>query len=253
MTLRALGMINADGDDVTGENWLLDKLAQTKISQVVDVGANVSVYGYNKLAKNVRFIAFEPNPETFAQLKLKNYPARVKLYQQAVGRSKKSVKLFDFADEAPLKKTQPTATLASVNRQVIEQFHQQKAKSYTVTQVDLDSFLSKAKITQVDLLKIDVEGAELEVLKGAKKFISDQKIELIQFEFNEMHAYARVFFKDFVDFLHDYTLFRLGPHGLLRLGTYRPLTHEQFAFQNVLAISNRNLHKWLMIFHTADS
>lgn len=253
LMLRGLGLLNADGDDVTGEYWLLNRLAKSEIKTVVDVGANVSIYGYDRLPKQVRYIGFEPNPETFALLQKQKYPERVQLHQLAVGSVAKQVKLYDFANDAELKASQPTATLASVNRQVIEQFHQQKAKAYSVKQITLDSFLAEQKITQVDLLKIDVEGYELAVLQGAQKMITEQKIDLIQFEFNEMHVYHRVFFKDFVDLLHNYKLYRLGPNGLLPLPAYRPLTHEIFAFQNILAISHKHLDKWLLVFHTADS
>jgi len=250
LMLRGLGLLNADGDDVTGENWLLDRLARSDIKTVVDVGANVSIYGYDRLPKRVRFIGFEPNPETFSQLQKKNYPSRVQLHQLAVGATEKTIKLYDFADDAVLKTTQPTATLASTSKAVIEQFHHQKAKTYSVQQVTLDTFLAKLKISKVDLLKIDVEGYELSVLKGAQKLIADEKIDLIQFEFNEMHVYHRVFFKDFIDLLPSYTLYRLGPNGLLSLPAYRPLTHEIFAFQNILAISNQNQARWFNLLNS---
>lgn len=250
LMLRGLGILNADGDDVTGENWLLDRLARSDMKTVVDVGANVSIYGYDRLPKRVRFIGFEPNPETFSQLQKKNYSSRVQLHQLAVGATEKTIKLYDFADDAFLKATQPTATLASTSKAVIEQFHHQKAKAYDVKQIALDDFLKKQKVASIDLLKIDVEGYELAVLQGAKQLIAKQKIDLIQFEFNEMHVYHRVFFKDFFDFLPNYTLYRLGPNGLLPLPPYRPLTHEIFAFQNILAISNQNQARWFNLLNS---
>lgn len=244
MTLRGLGLLNADGNDVTGEDWLLSKLSRSPIHTVVDVGANVAIYGFDELPTTTRFFAFEPNPETFAQLTQGNYPKRVKLFNQAVGASNKTIKLYDFADDAELKATQPTATLASTNRAVIEQLHGQPSKAYRVQQTTLDAFAKTSKLTHIDLLKIDVEGYELAVLQGSKNLLSKHKIDLIQFEFNEMHVYHRVFFKDFVDILPDFSLYRLGPHGLLPLPAYRPLTHELFAFQNILAIAHHSASRW---------
>lgn len=244
LMLRGMGIGNADGEDVTGENWLLTQLKKTGLQTVIDVGANVSVYGYDQLPSTVRYWGFEPNPETFAKLQTKAYPKRVKLFPLAVGDIEKTIKLYDFADDATLKHTQPTATLASVNRQIIEEFHHQKAKAYTVKQIALDSFCSQNKINHIDLLKIDVEGYELAVLKGARKLLAKQKISLIQFEFNEMHVYHRVYFKDFIDLLPNYRFYRLGPHGLLPLSHYRPLTHELFSFQNILAVANKDRSKW---------
>jgi FkbM family methyltransferase len=244
MTLRGLGMLNADGNDVTGEDWLLSKLAQSNIRTLIDVGANVVVYGFEQLPKSVRYVAFEPNPETFAQLEGNQYPKRVKLLNLALGATSKTIKLYDFADNSTLKPTQPTATLASTNRAVIEQLHGQPSKAYTVQQTTLDSFVITNKVAHVDLLKIDVEGYELAVLQGAQNLLAKHKVDLIQFEFNEMHVYHRVFFKDFVDILSDFTLYRLGPNGLLPLPPYRPLTHEVFAFQNILAISHQSASRW---------
>lgn len=244
LMLRGMGLLNADGDDVTGETWLLEQLAKTKIKLVVDVGANTSVYGYSVLPKSVKFIAFEPNPETFAQLSAKRYPKRVELFQLAVGDHNKTISLYDFADDAAAKASQPTATLASTNKQVIEQFHGQKSKRYQVKQVTLDSFLAPRRVKHIDLLKIDVEGAELAVLRGAQQLIANHHIDLIQFEFNEMNVYQRVFLKDFIDLLPNYRFYRLGPNGLLPLPTYRPLTHELFGFQNILAVHQRANHSW---------
>ena len=244
LALRGMGTLNADGDDVTGEEWLLNKLRLSNIGMVMDVGANVSIYGYEKLPKTTSFVAFEPNPETFAQLKAKRYEPRVILEQLAVGNTNSKIELYDFADSAPLKHTQPTATLASTHKQVIEQFHLQPSKSYVVKQVTLDSYCKKQSIIKIDLLKIDAEGSELFVLQGAKELLQSQAIELVQFEFNEMHAYTRTFFKDFVAVLENYSLFRMSPNGLLPLGKYRPLTHEVFAFQNILAILKRKQKRW---------
>jgi hypothetical protein len=127
--------------------------------------------------------------------------------------------------------------MASLYQQVIEDFHHQPAKKYPVKTISLDDFIKNQKLKTIDWLKIDVEGHELSVLKGAKKAIHSQKIGLIQFEFNDMHAYSRTFFKDIEEALPSYTLYRLLPNGWYPLPPYRPLTHEIFGFQNLIALS----------------
>jgi len=248
LSLRSIGVLNAHGDKLTGEEWLLNHLS-TQFKQagnhkpiIVDVGANTKVYGVDHFP-HAEFWAFEPNPETF-QLLTSNTPKskRIRLIQQAVSSRSGKTKLYDFADDAKLKPTQPTATLASLNRSVIEKLHGQKVKSYLVKTTTIDSFAKTHQINHIDLLKIDVEGYELEVLKGAKNQIMLGKIDRIQFEFNQHHAYQRVLFKDFVDLLSNYQFFRLSPNGLLPIGSYRPQYNEIFAFQNILAVNHAILN-----------
>ncbi len=57
-----------------------------------------------------------------------------------------------------------------------------KSKSANYKLVDcvrLDSLLKNLGISEVDLLKIDVEGAELEVLKGISKYLRSKKVKNI--------------------------------------------------------------------------
>ena len=98
----------------------------------------------------------------------------------------------------------------------------------------------RKKIKEVKFLKIDTEGNELNVLLGAKRLLKENRIETIQFEFNEMNVMSRVFFRDFLELMPDHTFYRLLPAGLLPIGKYSPLTNEIFAYQNVIA----TLAKW---------
>ena len=42
-------------------------------------------------------------------------------------------------------------------------------KTERLATTDLDSFVKRELISQIDFIKLDIEGAELEVFKGAKK------------------------------------------------------------------------------------
>jgi FkbM family methyltransferase len=87
----------------------------------------------------------------------------------------------------------------------------------------LDSFIEKTKITHIDFLKIDVEGHELFVLKGAENSIKDRLIRAISFEFGSAGVYSRVFFRDIWDFLtaHEYKIHRILPGGsLVQIDSY---------------------------------
>ena len=46
----------------------------------------------------------------------------------------------------------------------------------------VDTFLSENKLERIDVLKIDVEGFELEVIRGAQHALRDGKVKVVQFE-----------------------------------------------------------------------
>ncbi|MDQ5950777.1 MAG: hypothetical protein QG639_53, partial [Patescibacteria group bacterium] len=97
-------------------------------------------------------------------------------------------------------------------------------------------YFKNKKIKSIDLLKIDAEGNELAVLKGCKHLLEKNKVQIVQFEFNETHAYSHVLVKDFYDVLPSFEFYRLLPNAAIKLGHYRPLTHELFGFQNIVAV-----------------
>jgi len=68
------------------------------------------------------------------------------------------------------------------------------------------------------------------------KNIAENKIKLLQFEFNEMNIISRVFLKDFYSLLRGFDFFRLDTQRLIPLPNY-DATNEIFKFQNILAIN----------------
>ena len=95
--------------------------------------------------------------------------------------------------------------------------------------------MQKNNISTIDLLKIDTEGFELEALEGAKQLLSENRISMIQFEFNEVNIIKRRFLKDFNTILTGFDFYRLDENKLIPLNEWQPI-HEIFMFQNILAI-----------------
>ncbi len=239
LSLRGIGVLNSEGPAITGEKWFLEQLRiKSDISTIVDVGANTEVYGVDIFPKATIY-AFEPHPHTFGLLTENTRQSghkKVHLINGGLSSKKGVMNLWDFADDAELKVTQPTSTLASFDRSVIERLHGQKAQPIKVRVDTIDSFATRNKLKRIDLLKIDTEGHELQVLLGAKRLLRQKKIGIVQFEFNEMNAYSRTYLKDFMDLLPNHTFYRLMPTGMFPLSNYRPVTHEVFGFQNIVAL-----------------
>jgi FkbM family methyltransferase len=238
ISLRGIGIFNWEGNRVSGEQYLLSKLRDKDIGTVVDVGANVGWYvlDIHRYLPDAEIYAVEPHPRTFELLRDNTRGIRVHMFNIGLGDRTEDGTLWDFADDSPMKHGEPIAYFASTLKGVIDELHRQNAQAFTVPMTTLDRFAEAEDISIIDLLKIDTEGTEIDVLKGAKNLLKMKKVRFIQFEFNEMNVYNRTFFRDFIDLLPGYSFYRLMPSGFYQLGPYRPSTHEIFAFQNILAV-----------------
>jgi FkbM family methyltransferase len=84
--------------------------------------------------------------------------------------------------------------------------------------VRLDDWLASTKIDAVDFIKLDVEGGELEVFKGAKKLLSGRPRPVILAEVQDVRTLPWGYrAKEIIGHLRDqgYRWFRLLPNGLL--------------------------------------
>ncbi|MFN4276647.1 MAG: FkbM family methyltransferase [Ferrovibrio sp.] len=90
----------------------------------------------------------------------------------------------------------------------------------------------------IDLVKIDVEGHELTVLKGFGSAITVTKV--VQFEFGGTDIDTRTYFQDFWYYFNEarFSLFRMTPYGLQKLTNYAE-SDECFVFTNFVAVNDR--------------
>ncbi|MFA5986231.1 MAG: FkbM family methyltransferase [Parcubacteria group bacterium] len=231
--LRGLGVLNYKSSYLTGENiWLKKYLDNKKSPIVIDVGANVGNYSSTVLKMNNSSIifAFEPHPRTYQKLINKVKSDNFTAYNVAVGNESGVMKLYDYD-------CNDGSSHASLYKNVIEDLHKGNAVSHLVDVISLDSFIQEHNIREIHLLKIDVEGNEFNVLRGVEKYIKNNQINAIHFEFNEMNIISRTNFKDFWDFLPNYNFYRILPGGeLLKIKDYSPVFCEIYAFQNIIAI-----------------
>lgn len=89
----------------------------------------------------------------------------------------------------------------------------------------------------IDYVKIDVEGHDLDVLKGFGELI--KKVKLIQFEFGGANIDSKTYLRDFWEFFskQNFCLYRITPKGNILLNNYHE-KEESFLFSNFIAINN---------------
>ena len=234
LSLRGLGVLNYKSDKQSGEahfaHFVLSHFSNAKKGVIFDVGANVGNYSRNlrELNPNVEIYCFEPHPHTFKKLLSNVNDLKINSFNVGVGSADGVLKLYDYAND-------DGSEHASLYKDVIETIHKGKAVEHEVEIVTLKAFAIEYKIERVLLLKIDTEGNELDVLKGFEPYITQNKVDLIHFEFNEMNVVSRVFFKDFWDFLPNYDFYRMVRDGLVPIKNYKPVFCEIYAYQNIVA------------------
>lgn len=132
---------------------------------VIDVGAFMGSYSLlaSKLTgENGRVYAFEPNPDYFKKLKrniLLNNFHNIQAFDLALSNKKGVVKFY------------PASSGSSLVKNVAERLINKKIKPIKVKTITLNDFISKEKIGHIDFIKIDVEGWDLQVLKGASNIL----------------------------------------------------------------------------------
>jgi FkbM family methyltransferase len=138
-------------------------------SLVVDVGANIGWYTLLAAKRARKVYSFEPSPVSFSLLQRsvsKNGFKNVAAYPYCVSEREGSVTLH-LADSG-------NKGLHSIVRNIGSQ-------TIEVRSVTIDSMFPSETI---DLMKIDVEGAELLVLLGAHKMIEEGRLRRIVMEWN---------------------------------------------------------------------
>ena len=178
---------------------------------LLDVGANHGAYArmLHKLAPNARVIAFEPHPTTFAALRqfLAN-TAAITLVNQAMGESAGQLSLFDFGFS-------DGSTQASLSKSAIA-LYSDDIVEHKVECTTLDAFMEDRGIDRIAFLKIDTEGHDLAVLKGARRALREGRVDMIQFEFIPANIATGATMHGFFEVLDGYRISRLCLNGDLR-------------------------------------
>lgn len=130
-------------------------------ARILDVGANFgflsTVWSKSISREAGQVYSFEPSKnvsEVFKKtIKENNLSAIVKLYKNAVGSKNEFIEIND----------------SGVTSNVLE-FENSNEKNL-VEMITIDSFIEAEKIEKMDLFKIDVDGIEYDILKGAESML----------------------------------------------------------------------------------
>ena len=141
-----------------------------------DVGANVGLYVWEvaKVCPTRKILAFEPDPANFQLLEMTQKEADILNLGLCPDALSNQTDEVSFSQD-PL--TSATGCIRGEEKPWVEQYLNGSTNQITVNTRTMDSAVDDNKIPS--LIKIDVEGHEVEVLEGAIHTLSDAKPLLI--------------------------------------------------------------------------
>ncbi|MEM6823175.1 MAG: FkbM family methyltransferase [Verrucomicrobiota bacterium] len=141
--------------------------------------------------------SFEPFPSSFETLNLHwGQHTRIHLWEMALGEASGESALYLSDDH-------PSNSLLSYHPEF--QKNSEPPQTIQVPVTTLDDFCEQHQISQIDLLKMDCQGYELNILKGAQSLLEQKKISVIYSEvilipqynqqayIDELIAYLRIY------------------------------------------------------------
>lgn len=138
----------------------------------IDVGTNIGWYSLNLARAGCRTVhAFEPLPNAYAQLvsniELNDLSDRVYAVQACAG---------DRRGKTALYRPEGIGSVAASRRPTCPEEAQHMSTADVIT---LDGYVQERQLRRVDLIKVDVEGAELSVLQGAMRVLKRDRPALL--------------------------------------------------------------------------
>jgi FkbM family methyltransferase len=158
--------INYFPRDYENENFEFLKQHCKPGAVVIDIGAHIglfSVVASKIVGENGKVYAFEPSPTTYAFLQktiqLNKANNVIETFQKAVSSAAGTTKFYISDD-----------VIANSNS-LVSYLEDRELKGIDILLTTVDVFAEEKKIKQLSFIKIDVEGAEYDTLRGAERIL----------------------------------------------------------------------------------
>jgi len=201
---------------------------------VFDVGANVGDWTALALSINSELAVhcFEPSRFTYLKLLDRKFPPTVICNNFGLSSTVRETKLHVFETGSPLNSLYPRAGLDDLG---IKSQHQEEVIQLST----VDRYCRERSLSQIEFVKLDVEGHELDVFKGMTESLSQGRVQIIQFEYGGCNIDAGVLLKDIWRFFEGfgYAFHKIYPTGIKRVAHYSQ-SFENFQYQNWAVIRN---------------
>lgn len=154
------------------------------LDQIIDVGANRGQFGLAALSvfPNCKYICFEPIEDAYKALKnVLIFKKDISIYNSAIGNSNSEM-------EMNISQSEDSSSLLTITELQDEIFPGTKKKNTQIVNLSkLTDFISFNELNNNSLIKIDVQGFELEVLKSASDLLNKIKYVYVECSFRELY------------------------------------------------------------------
>ena len=165
---------------VSSEKKLIQNIFKKKSIVYVDIGTNEGnfLYFLNSFCNFKKIICFEPIKELTDKIDIKKYSNKILIHNIALSNNNsiKNFYQYDISSQSSL--YQQNNLFKSLKK---------LKKKIRVKTVKFDDKFNDCR--NIDFCKIDVQGEELNVLKGMKKNLTNKKITLIKIEISFIERY----------------------------------------------------------------
>lgn len=198
--------------DISGESELIGRFSRYNGHKIIiDVGSHEGEFSdlvLNNL-DNITIHQFEPQKSCFSELERK--------YRDDSNVITNNFALSNIQGQATIHYAEKGAGGASLTERKLKHSDGTIEGEEQVETRTLLECVRKEDIGEIDLLKIDVEGHELDVLKGGDELFSEQKVKVCSFEFGGACIDTDTFLIDYFEFFENYGyhLYRLTHSGYL--------------------------------------
>jgi FkbM family methyltransferase len=218
--------------DAKKDEWQRQReILGDKVKVIFDVGANrgKTTTKYLELFPKASVHAFEPFPKSSEIFKQAHQESSRVIFNEIalsnkIGRAEMSVN----------KSVDTNSLLQSKNIGATSDKYCKQVDSISVETKTIDNYCNSHNVSEIDILKMDVQGFELEVLKGASEMLKSGRIKLI---------YSETYFaQQYVDqpLFHDISKY-LYEHGYVLQDLYDPY----FSEKKILWCDSIFIHKTL--------
>ena len=185
---------------------------------IIEIGANIgqTTTFFLKSFPKAKIFCFEPDPLVAARFRNNIKNKNVTLFEVAVGNKNGDVVFFQSSGTKPLEDRSESGSFKKPKYHLVKHKDIVFKTRVIVPVVKLDDWVKDQNIQQVDLIWADVQGAEEDLILGAKKTL--KKTRFFYTEYSNLEYYEnQISLKEICTLLDDFFIHRIFFYDVLMI------------------------------------
>lgn len=193
------------------------ELLQKPDPVILDIGCNdgTDTRRFLRLCPKAQLYCFEPDPRAAARFK-KNmdlYLDRVRLFEIAVSNRNGTIEFHPSNADGSAKEWDQSGSIRRPKNHLVEHAWVRFDRPISVETRRLDDWCSEANLNKIDFIWMDVQGAESDVIAGARQTLSNTRFIYTEYSDHELYE-GQLSLQAILDLLPSFELVTCYPHGV---------------------------------------